>query len=46
MLLSSCAVWNSKQSRFIKEQKASELLNSLEIKTPLGKILLVGFLLF
>ena len=50
MLLSKCTVCNSKNSRFIKEQKASRffkrLSSSLGIKTPLSKILLVGPLLF
>ena len=34
MLLSKCAVYDSKKSRFIKEQEASGLLSSLGIKTP------------
>ena len=34
MLLSNCVVCNSKKSKFIKEQEASELLSSLGIKTP------------
>ena len=42
MLLSKCVVCNSKQSRFIKEQKATGLLSSLAIKIPFNKILLVG----
>ena len=46
MLLSKCAVCDSKQSKFIKEQKASRLLSSLGIKTPLSKISEVGILLF
>ena len=46
MLLSNCVVCNSKKSKFIKEQEASELLNSLGIKTPLNKISLLGPLLF
>ena len=46
MLLSKCAVYNSKKSKFIKEQKASGLLISLGIKTPLSQIPLVGPLLF
>ena len=36
MLLSTCVVCNSKNSRFIKEQEASGLLSSLGIKTPLS----------
>ena len=46
MLLSKCAVCDSKKSKFIKEQEASGLLSSLGIKTPLSKIPLVGPLLF
>ena len=38
MLLSKCAVCDSKKSKFIKEQEASGLLISLGIKTPLNKI--------
>ena len=34
ILLSQWAVSDSKKSRFIKQQKASGLLNNLEIKTP------------
>ena len=41
MLLLSCEVCNSKNSRFIKEQEASRLLSSLGIKTPLSWIPLV-----
>ena len=41
MLLLSCEVCNSKNSRFIKEQEASRLLSSLGIKTPLSRIPLV-----
>ena len=33
MLLSKCAICDSKRSKFIKEQEASELLSSLGIKT-------------
>ena len=46
MLFSKCAVYEIEKSRFIKEQETSELLSSLEIKTPLSNILLVGFPLF
>ena len=46
MLLSKCAVCNSKKPKFIKEQEASGLLSSLGIKTPLNKIPLFGPLLF
>ena len=46
MLLSKCAVCDSKKFTFIKEQEAIGLLSSFGIKIPLSKILLVGALLF
>ena len=46
MLFSKREVWHSKKSKFIKQQKASRLVSSLGIKTPLSKILLVGPFLF
>ena len=46
MFLSNCVVCDNKKSQFIKQQEASWLLSSLGIKTPLGKISLVGPLLF
>ena len=46
MILSNFAVCDSKKSRFIKEQEASGLLSSLEIKRHLSKIPLVGPILF
>ena len=39
--LLKCAVCHSKKSKFIKEEEASGLL-SLGIKTPLGKVALLG----
>ena len=42
MLLSKCAVWYSKKTKFIKQQQTSGLLSSLEIKTPLFKIPVLG----
>ena len=42
MLLSKCAMCDSKKSIFIKQQEASQLLSSLEIKT----LPLVGPLFF
>ena len=45
MLLSKCAVCDSKKSKFIKQQEASGLLSSLGIKTPSIKIPLLGPLL-
>ena len=41
-LLSKCSVSNTKKSKYIKEQKARELLSSLEIRTPLSYIFLLG----
>ena len=46
MLLSKCAVCNSKKSKFIKQQEASGLLSSLEIRAPLSQIPFLGPLLF
>ena len=46
MLLTKCVMCDGKKLKFIKEQKASGLLSSLGIKTPLNKILLSGPLLF
>ena len=37
MLLSKCAMCDSKKSKLIKEQKASGSLSSLGIKAPLCK---------
>ena len=38
MLLSKCAVCDSKKLKFVKEQEASGLLSSLVINTSLNKI--------
>ena len=46
MLLSKCAVCDSKKSRFVKEQEAWGLLSNVGIKTPLSKIPLVGLFCF
>ena len=46
IFLQKCAVCGTKKLKFVKEQKASGLLSSLRIKTPLSKIPLVGLLLF
>ena len=45
MILSKCAVYDNKKSKFIKEEEAS-IISSLGIKIPLSKIPLVGPLLF
>ena len=44
-LSSKYPVCSSKKSRFMKEQKASGLLNSLGIQTPLNNIPLLGKIL-
>ena len=46
IILSKYAVCNRKKSKFMKQQKNSGLLISLEIKTPLSKIPLVDPFLF
>ena len=46
MILSQCAIYGSKKSKFIKKQEASGLLSELGIKTPLSKIPLLDDVLF
>ena len=46
MLLSNCAICNSKKSRFIKYQEAKGLLRNLGIGTPLSKVPVLGDILF
>ena len=46
MLLSKIEVCNSKKLRFIKEQEASESLNTLGVKILLNRIPLMGPLSF
>ena len=46
MILSKCAICDSKKSKFIKEQQAKELLNNLGLRTPLNKIPILGDILF
>ena len=46
MILSTCAICNSKKSKFIKEQQAKRLLSNLGLKTPLNKIPVLGHILF
>ena len=42
MFLLKCAACDSKKSKFIKVQKASGLLSTSGINTPLRKIPLIG----
>ena len=46
MILSKCAICNSKKSKFIKKQEAKELLSKLGIETPLSKVPLLGDISF
>ena len=55
MILSTCAIWGSKKSKFIrskelgsavKEQQAKGLLSNLVLRTPLNKIPVLGDILF
>ena len=46
MILSKCAICNSKKSRFIKNQEAKGLLSKLGIKTPFSKLPILGNILF
>ena len=46
MLLSKCAICDSKKSRIIKKQEASGIRSSLVLKTPLSKVSLLGDILF
>ena len=42
MVLSKCAICNSKKSRFIKNQEAKGLLGNLGVRTPLSKVPILG----
>ena len=46
MVLSKCAICDSKKSRFIKKQEAKGLLSNLDIRTPLSKVPILGDILF
>ena len=46
MVLSKCAICDSKKSRFIKNQEAKGLLNNLGVRTPLSKVPILGNFLF
>ena len=41
-MLSKCAIYGSKKSRFIKDQEAKGLLSTLGIRTPVSKEPLLG----
>ena len=46
MQLSKCVICGSTKSKFIKKQEVSGILSSLDFKTPLSKIPLLGDILF
>ena len=46
MMISNCAVCNSKKCKFTKKQEAKGLLSKLGIKTTLSKIPILGGILF
>ena len=46
MISSKSAKCGIKKSRFIKNQEAKELLNSVGLRTPLSKLPLLGNILF
>ena len=46
VLSSKYAVWDSKQSKFMKKQEAKGLLSCLDLKTPLIKVPLLVEVLF
>ena len=45
MILSKCAIFVGKGSRFIKNQEAKELLSNLGLTAPLSKVPLFGDIL-
>ena len=46
MILSKCAICNSKKSKLINKQEAKGLLSKLGIKTPFSKLPILGDILF
>ena len=46
MLLSKCAICDSKKLRFIKNQEPKGLLSNLGVRTPLSKVPILGYILF
>ena len=46
MILSKCAICDSKKFKFIKKQDAKVLLSKLDINTLLNKIAMLGDILF
>ena len=46
IILSNCAIYGSKNSRFIKNQEAKELLSNLGLRTPISKVPVLGDIFF
>ena len=46
MVLSKCAICDSKKSKFIKNQEAKGLLSNLGVRKPLSKVPILGDVLF
>ena len=46
MVLSKCAICDSKKSRFIKNQEEKGLLSNLGVRTPWSKAPILGHILF
>ena len=46
IILSTCAICDSKKSKFFKQQEAKGLLSNLGFITPLNKIPVLGHILF
>ena len=46
MILSNCAIWAGKKSRFIKNQEAKGLISNLGVRTPLSKVAILGDIFF
>ena len=46
IILSTCAICDSKKSKFIKQQETKGLLSNLGFRKPLNKIPVLGDILF
>ena len=46
VILSKCAICNSKKSKFINKQEGKGLLSKLDIKTPFSKLPILDDILF
>ena len=46
MVLSKCAIYDSKKSSFIKNQEAKGLVSNLGVRTSLSKVPILGNILF